>query len=210
MKYLAIAVLVLAVLAPAALAQQEVRDVVHLKNGSIIKGQIVELVPNEKVRIETSDGSVFVFPMDEVIKIEGEPVLATPSRDRNRKNPFGAAFMSSIIPGLGQYYNGQVGKGLAQQGLVIAGALIMANGAEGSHSKSREVYHAPSGQTDGFGIGLAIIIITDVWSIWDASATANRINEEIDREQSRVSGVVPELGLQLAGDSVGVELAFRF
>ena len=209
MRYLAIAVLVLAVVAPAALAQQDARDVVHLKNGSIIKGQIVELVPNEKVRIETSDGSVFVFPMDEVIRIEGEPVLSPPTPDRRRKDPFGAAVMSFFIPGLGQYYNGQVGKGLLQQGLVIAGALVMVNGAEGS-SSSKAVYNAPSAQTDGYAIGIAMIVITDVWSIWDASATANRINREIDSEQSRVSQAVPELGLLYADESVGVELAFRF
>lgn len=45
-------------------------DVVYLKNGSIIRGTIVELVPGSIVKITTSDGSLFVYNMDDVIKIE--------------------------------------------------------------------------------------------------------------------------------------------
>jgi hypothetical protein len=41
-------------------------DIVHLKNGSIIKGTIIEQVPNEYIKIETRDGSIFVFKTDEI------------------------------------------------------------------------------------------------------------------------------------------------
>ena len=52
--------------------QSPIVDVVYLHNGSIIRGQIVELVVNEHVKIETSGGSIFVYQMDEVLKIERE------------------------------------------------------------------------------------------------------------------------------------------
>lgn len=52
---------------------QEMEDVVYLKNGSIIRGTIIELVPDSFVKIQTIGGSVFVYQMSEVIKITKEP-----------------------------------------------------------------------------------------------------------------------------------------
>jgi len=48
-------------------------DVIYLKDGSVIRGQIVEQVPAEYVKIELLGGSVFVFQLEEVevIKKEG-------------------------------------------------------------------------------------------------------------------------------------------
>ena len=51
---------------------KDFREVVYLKNGSIIKGIILEQIPNETIKIETSDGSVWVFQMSEVLKITKE------------------------------------------------------------------------------------------------------------------------------------------
>ena len=47
-------------------------DVVYLKNGSIIKGVIVEQYPNVQIKIQTKDGNTFVFKMDEIEKITKE------------------------------------------------------------------------------------------------------------------------------------------
>ncbi|MGB1206954.1 MAG: hypothetical protein ACPG5B_15015 [Chitinophagales bacterium] len=49
-------------------------DVVYLKNGSIIKGNIIELLPSKSVKIELLDGSIFVFEMETVVKIAEEAV----------------------------------------------------------------------------------------------------------------------------------------
>lgn len=48
-------------------------EVVYLKNGSIVRGVIIEQVPNKSLKIETADGSLFVFEMNEVEKITKEP-----------------------------------------------------------------------------------------------------------------------------------------
>src|SRR3954452_12312362 len=53
-------------------AQQNLQEVVYLKNGSIIRGAIIEQVPNKSIKIQTGDGSVFVYQMDEVEKITKE------------------------------------------------------------------------------------------------------------------------------------------
>ena len=43
---------------------------VYLNNGSIIKGELAEYIPGEKVSIQTTDGSLFVYNTDEVKSIE--------------------------------------------------------------------------------------------------------------------------------------------
>lgn len=54
------------------IAQNNYQDVVYLKNGSIIRGVIIEQVPNASIKIETSDRSIFVYQMDEIEKITKE------------------------------------------------------------------------------------------------------------------------------------------
>src|SRR5690606_12866942 len=54
-------------------AQNNYQDVVYLKNGSIIRGVIIEQVPNKSIKIETADRSVFVHTMDEIEKLTKEP-----------------------------------------------------------------------------------------------------------------------------------------
>lgn len=51
---------------------QEMSDVVYLKNGSMVKGTIIEQVPNEQLSIKTRDGSVFVYKFSEIEKIVKE------------------------------------------------------------------------------------------------------------------------------------------
>lgn len=51
---------------------QNLKDCVYLKNGSILKGTILEQIPNETIKIQTGDGSVFVCDFDQVEKITRE------------------------------------------------------------------------------------------------------------------------------------------
>lgn len=57
-----------------AQAQQTSRqvDVVYLKNGSIIRGQVISYSPDEGVRIQTADGSIFVYEADSLERITKE------------------------------------------------------------------------------------------------------------------------------------------
>ena len=56
-----------------ALFAQKNQETVYLKNGSIIHGNIIEQVPNQSLKIQTRDGNVFVYKIDEVEKITKEP-----------------------------------------------------------------------------------------------------------------------------------------
>ncbi len=71
MKKLLLIVLFLVAIVATASAQA-LQDVVYLLNGSVVRGTLIEQVPNVKIR--TSDGSVLVFKQEEIDKITSEPV----------------------------------------------------------------------------------------------------------------------------------------
>jgi len=72
---LAVAVLLAgSVLAQAPAGQV---DVLYLKNGSIVRGQVLELNPAGDVRIRTADGNVFSYPMSDVERVAKEDAPAT-------------------------------------------------------------------------------------------------------------------------------------
>lgn len=49
---------------------QSKSDVIYLKNGSIIKGTVIEDNPPEEIRIRTPDKNLFIFKYDEVERVE--------------------------------------------------------------------------------------------------------------------------------------------
>lgn len=55
-------------------AENEYEDVIHLKDGSVIRGTIVEEVPGETYKIELYGGSALVLDADGVERITREPV----------------------------------------------------------------------------------------------------------------------------------------
>lgn len=51
----------------------ELQEVVYLKNGSVIRGTIIEQIPGISLKIQTADGNIFFYKMEEVEKITKEP-----------------------------------------------------------------------------------------------------------------------------------------
>ena len=75
---------VIFVLSGAVANAGELQDVVYLNNGSIIRGTIVEQIPNKSMKVKTSDGSVFYCELSDVMKItKEEPVGGTFHRSGN-------------------------------------------------------------------------------------------------------------------------------
>src|SRR5436853_3932837 len=55
-------------------AQTKSEDIVYLKNGAIVHGVIIELIPNQTLKIQTPDHNLFIFKMEDVEKItKGRP-----------------------------------------------------------------------------------------------------------------------------------------
>lgn len=75
----------LALLISFAVSAQNMRDVVSLKNGSVIKGFITEQNPPVQLKIKTADGSIFVYKYDEIEKISREEVPSLTAVKLNEK-----------------------------------------------------------------------------------------------------------------------------
>lgn len=78
-KYLAL--LLFTLITSVSFGQSNYQDVVYLKNGSIIRGIIIEQVPNKSIKIETADRNVFVYQMDEIEKLTKEPFQGRGNRN---------------------------------------------------------------------------------------------------------------------------------
>ena len=103
-----------------AFAQGNMQDVVYLKNGSVIRGEIIEMVSGETVKIMTTDGNVFVHDFADVERFSKErPVSAVVVNSNayniEEKSPWLSGFLSFCIPGLGQFYNGESRKGWREE-----------------------------------------------------------------------------------------------
>jgi len=105
-------------------------------------------------------------------------VTTTPDR---LKNPYLAWGLSALLPGMGQFYNGQPGKGALHLALIF-----------GSFAAAAEYRGIPE------EVGLVGLFGTWIWSMIDAPLTARGINEgrvRVSAGQSRR----PMVGLDRGG-----------
>lgn len=81
--------LILFIFLSGAMAAQTLGDyeeVVYLKNGSVIRGIIVETIPNKSVKIQTHENNLFVYQFDEIEKITRELPVGASAHNAGRKN----------------------------------------------------------------------------------------------------------------------------
>jgi len=94
MKYVVVAAFLF--FTAGAFAQNNMEDVIYLKNGSVYRGMIIEQVPGVNYKVQIAGGSVFTVTVPEVEKITKEqryhsPVAAAPRADYDM--PFMPPFM---------------------------------------------------------------------------------------------------------------------
>ncbi len=176
-----VAVLTQSFLPSSVNAQQEMEDVVELKDGSILRGTIVEDIPGESLLIETRDGNRFRISYDRIARRAREPRVAavptqaqaeTPSQPRaqvttGRKSPGLAFFLSFLLVGAGQGYNGQWGKTALMAGGFLASYGVASAGTEDC-SELDECGQLAAGVVGMIGFAL--------WSWIDAPISASAIN----------------------------------
>ena len=92
----------------AAWAQNRTVDEIHLQNGSVLKGRIVEEEPGKTLTFETGDGSRFVYPIGDVKKIvRGSVQLRTPLRNASRVSYY------SLNLGMATDFESSIGTGFS-------------------------------------------------------------------------------------------------
>ncbi len=164
--------------AAANVAAGQMEDVIYLENGGIVRGAILEQIPDKSLKIRRRDGREFRYKMNEIEKISKEPVPG--SRiivQKSKKNPMVALGLSFPIVGTGQFYNGQYIKGVAQMGAAVLGlGLVLSAGGDNTDS--------PDGNLDADNDdwksipGYVLLIGGTVWSLIDAPMSAKRINRQ--------------------------------
>jgi len=86
-------------------AQTSKQDILYLKNGSIIRGTIIEFIPDKTVKIQIADSSIFIFPSLEIEKVVNEenPSIAQTESDstslKKDNNITASIFGGVAIPG---------------------------------------------------------------------------------------------------------------
>ena len=166
---LILTLLILLVSNTDTLAKVKMLDVVHLTDGNTVTGEIIEIIPKETIKIETTDGKLITYPLDQIEKktrVEVEFKSRTSATIRAAVFPiFPVGLLSFGVPvfsGWGQFYNGQYLKAV---GFLVNGFIGM-NVLMASEDSNRE-----------FAIGAGMVVGGYIWSIIDANLSAKKINE---------------------------------
>ena len=166
----------------SAFAQQPKEDIVHLKNGSVIRGAITELIPEKlQLKIKTRDGNLFVYRMEEIAKVSiGQKGLIR----YVKKDPWIAFGLSAIFPGGGQVYNDHRGKAAVLSTVTIIGAVIAIINVTNNYediSDYEEIYDdlADFSLDDGVLVfGSLLCLGGYLYSVIDAPKSAIKINQQ--------------------------------
>jgi hypothetical protein len=86
--------IILLIIAGVQLLAQKSNDVLYLKNGSIIYGKLIEVI-DDQYKMQTKDGSIFIFKSSEVEKFSKEPQFFEGRKD----NGFGFSLESGLLIG---------------------------------------------------------------------------------------------------------------
>jgi len=114
---------IFAILSIIAFAQQNMEDVVYLKNGNIYRGLIIEQVPGETLKIQTVGGNVFTVVVTDIAKITKENKVADEQpapRDYERGNMHSGNYYHSKDSARRQYQ-------FRKKGYFFQGQLLLEN-----------------------------------------------------------------------------------
>lgn len=191
-------------------AQQLGIDVVHLGNGSIVRGIIIEHMPNESLKIRTLTGNVMTFKMSSVVKTDKEFL-------QNDKNPGMSFALSLVFLGAGQLYNEQPKQALVHWGIMLGSIYLVYAGIEddfltNSVSPEPTIPINDPDKDSPFFISTGIVIGLTNWlaSVVSAPISAHSINKRNRRIRALMMSDSLTLEPIISHESKGVMLSLRF
>lgn len=214
----------------SALAQERI-DVIYLKNGDILKGTIIENVPNDYARIELQGGSVFTVKYVDIAKFTKEkPTSPEPQPrqqstgtggqvdiqkmmlfDKEKKNSGTAVVLSLLLTSTGHAYAGNWGRGLLFTAARVGGVVLaLTAGIQTNTESSGYGYYLYSYQTTEitawYYVGFATSLVFAIWEAIDASAEVDRYNDDLYR---KIMGTSP-VGFNIVPSRNGPQLQLNY
>ena len=129
---------------------QQMEDVLHLRDESVVRGTIIEHVPGESLKIQTVDGEVFVYTMDEIVEIAREPagrVLGKPVRKAATPTPAAGPVTPLAVCVIGEH------SGFPEADARTAALLVCGELRKQGIRVGEPAYRAPEG-ADRYRLGL--------------------------------------------------------
>lgn len=157
-------------------------DVVYLKDGSVIRGVIIEQTPNVSLKIQTRDRNIFVYQFSDILKMtkeEGQRYLVNKNinaKYQTKRQPGLAFLWSFLLPGGGQYYNKQYGKGAVMTGIYVGSIIGLLTTSQ--YDYSYDEYDDYEEDNTSYAIFSIALLANSLWSMIDAPVSASKINRE--------------------------------
>ncbi len=170
-KFLSILFLVAFALSPSETkAGVDSIYVVTLNDGSIIKAKSYQLMGDDSIIVLSKWGRKHYLAKSDIrwLTYESYKQSSVPGE----KSPAAAFVLSFLVTGLGQCYNGQFDKGVAQFLLCVAPAITGQVIMQEANKQHLGYYF--------FGVSLGVW----VWSMIDAPVTASKVNNRLRTEHT--------------------------
>jgi len=220
-KYLVLCVFVF--ISSFALAQGNLQDVIHLRNGSIIRGVIIEQVPNVSIRLQTVDGNIFVFQIDEIERMTREQPIGfqqqgrqtAPSRTQIESTGDIVADMKIHSPELYSQYRS--GRKMQTTGMILTfGGIAASIAGSVAISSNNNTYNTSlSSDRNNNNAGGVILYIAGVGCIgagvpiWIVGVSKKgKAKRNFDSQYYSSKSVLPHFQLNVSQNKVGVAYVF--
>jgi hypothetical protein len=156
-------------------------DVVYLKDGSVIRGVIIEQIPNVSLKIQTKDQNIFVYQFDNILKMTKEESqgylvnknVNTNSKYKTKRYPGLSFLFSFLVPGGGQYYNKQYGKGAIMSGIFVGSLVGML-----ANEQTYDYYDDYEEESSAYTVFTIALLANSLWSMIDAPISSGIINRK--------------------------------
>jgi len=171
------------------------QDIMTLRTGEELEVIVTEVGKYEVwyKKFSNPDGPVYSLPVADIFMIkypsgdkdvfdlkksaQPQPQPQYTPTYYSRKDPGVACLLSFILPGGGQYYNGETGKGALMTMISLVSAIGMIASVDNMFDYNGYYYNYNDRPPTGLVFCAFVYLGNSLWSIIDAPVSASKINE---------------------------------
>ena len=225
MKTKILGIIIMLAIVSFAFGQERI-DVVHLKNGDIVKGVIVENIPNDCVKIELQGGSILIYKYVEIDRLTRELSSTIMYRQQQtrpepqynadaqkmmmynsqKKDPATAVVLSCLLTSTGHAYAGNWGRGVKfTMGRLLCFLFAVTAGIE--IEDAGDATEVSTGVNGMYTLGMFGVFVTSLWEIADARMEVIKYNQAL---HNRIYTGKPSFGMNIVPNRDGANLMLTY